>query len=152
MCLTGTTATALIWFRITSHCFFSALKMSVWVRGGANIIRLDVLCYKWMWFSPAFIFFFFCDRLTKIIAFFWKSANKWLTLSWLFNSIHPPPPHHHPSFPSQCLVSCCLDKHLTTVSSRPDNQWQMPTAKSNYFCLMCSWRMEVLGGEKEKQI
>lgn len=100
---------------------------------------------------PCFhFFFFFCDRLTKIIAFSWKSANKWLTLSWLFNSIHPPPPHHHPSFPSQCLVSCCLDKHLTTVSSRPDNQWQMPAAKSNYFCLMCSWRMEVLGGGERK--
>lgn len=153
MYLTGRTATALSWFRITSHSFFSALEMSVWVRGG-QISFASMFCARNGCDFP--LLSFFCDRLTKIIAFSWKSANKLLTLFWLFNGIHPlPPPHltspHRPSFPSQCLVSCCLDKHLTTMSSRPDNQWQMPAAKSNYFCLMCSWGMEVLGGRKKSK-
>lgn len=93
-----------------------------------------------------FLSFRFCSFPEKIFAFFSrKRANK-------FNIMQAPPPGHPPpSFPSQCLVSRCLDKRLTTVSSRPDNQWQMPVAKSNYFCLMCCWRMEALReGKKSK--
>lgn len=55
-------------------------------------------------------------------------------------------PPSHPSLLSQSVsfltrcdsVTRCLDKHLTQVSSRPDNRWQTPMAKSNYFCSVCS--------------
>lgn len=43
-------------------------------------------------------------------------------------------------------VARCLDKHLTAASSRPDNRWRMPAAKSNYFCSICGW-----GQKKEKE-
>jgi len=47
-------------------------------------------------------------------------------------------------------VSCCLDKHLTGASGRPDNRWQMPAAKSNYCCSICS-RGQKKEGENIKQ-